>query len=111
MRTRSICPIGARSLLPSLNSSGKLVEDVKHPMHMFVLRLHMKLHASGWSLILFSRMPEKQRNATMDHLISAGYRSWSSLIMSHRTCANIAHRSDIRSNPSIAHRNSCFVQE
>ncbi|XP_058099552.1 uncharacterized protein At2g39920-like isoform X2 [Magnolia sinica] len=64
-----------------LQYSGKLIEDVKHPMHMFVLRLHMKLHASGWSLILFSRMPEKQRNATVDHLISAGYRSWSSLIM------------------------------
>lgn len=56
-------------------------EEWKHPMHFFGLKLHKALRNSGWSLILFTRLPEKQRNATTDGLLSAGYRGWSSLIM------------------------------
>ncbi|XP_057476577.1 uncharacterized protein At2g39920 [Actinidia eriantha] len=49
--------------------------------YMFSLKLYKKLQAGKWPLILFSRKPEKQRNATTEHLISAGYNGWSSLIM------------------------------
>ncbi|XP_077238809.1 HAD superfamily, subfamily IIIB acid phosphatase isoform X2 [Tasmannia lanceolata] len=59
----------------------KGAEELKHPMHMFLSGLHMKLRTSGWSLIFFTRKPEKERNATTGSLISAGYGGWSSLIM------------------------------
>lgn len=60
---------------------GDCVEEATHLKHMFILRLYRKLLASGWSLILLSRKPEGQRNATIEHLLSAGYGGWSSLIM------------------------------
>lgn len=41
----------------------------------------MKLQASGWPLILLSRKSQRQQNATVGHLISAGYSGWTSLIM------------------------------
>lgn len=57
------------------------VEEAKQLKHVFILRLYMKLHASRWPLILLSRKPETQRNSSIDYLISAGFRAWSSLIM------------------------------
>lgn len=57
------------------------VEEAKHLKHVFTLKLFMKLQVSGWPVILLSRKPEGQRNATTELLISAGYRGWSSLIM------------------------------
>ncbi|GAV56801.1 Acid_phosphat_B domain-containing protein [Cephalotus follicularis] len=57
------------------------IEEAKRLMHVLTLKLYTRLHGSGWSLILLSRKPERQRNATTEHLISAGYSDWSSLIM------------------------------
>jgi hypothetical protein len=48
---------------------------------MFVLRLYMNLQTSGWSIILLSREPEIYQNVTINHLVSAGFRDWSSLMM------------------------------
>ncbi|KAG6760141.1 hypothetical protein POTOM_036642 [Populus tomentosa] len=56
-------------------------QEEKHLKQILCLSLYTKLQASGWSLILLSRKLEKQRNATIQHLISAGYRGWSSMIM------------------------------
>ncbi|XAR65894.1 Acid phosphatase [Bertholletia excelsa] len=56
-------------------------EEAKNWKHFFTLKLYMKLQADGWPLILFSRKPETQRNATVKQLISAGYSGWSSLVM------------------------------
>uniref|UniRef100_A0A2P2IV15 Acid phosphatase n=1 Tax=Rhizophora mucronata TaxID=61149 RepID=A0A2P2IV15_RHIMU len=57
------------------------LKDVIYLRPMLYVKLLSKLQASGWSLILISRKPEKQRNATTEHLIFAGFRDWSSLIM------------------------------
>ncbi|KAJ8631850.1 hypothetical protein MRB53_025173 [Persea americana] len=59
----------------------ELTEEVKHRIHIFLLGLHTTLRNSGWSMILFTRRHEKQRNATIERLISAGYGGWSTLIM------------------------------
>uniref|UniRef100_A0A1D1YSC9 Uncharacterized protein At2g39920 n=1 Tax=Anthurium amnicola TaxID=1678845 RepID=A0A1D1YSC9_9ARAE len=47
----------------------------------FVRRLYMRLQIGGWSLILFTRKPENQRNGVVENLIAAGCEGWSSLIM------------------------------
>lgn len=65
----------------------KLTEEVKHPIHIFLLGLHTTLRNSGWSMILFTRQHEKQRNVTIESLISAGYGGWSTLIMRWSTHA------------------------
>ncbi|KAF1890186.1 hypothetical protein Lal_00025519 [Lupinus albus] len=44
-------------------------------------RLYMNLQAGGWPIILLSREPEIHQNVTINHLISAGFRGWSSLMM------------------------------
>ncbi|KAJ9160255.1 hypothetical protein P3X46_025673 [Hevea brasiliensis] len=56
-------------------------EEAKHLKEMIFLRLYTELQARGWSFILLSRKPDTLRNASIDHLISAGYRGWSSVIM------------------------------
>nr|AFK37182.1 unknown [Lotus japonicus] len=48
---------------------------------MLVLRLFMNLQASRWFVILLSREPETHQNVTIDNLLSAGFRGWSSLMM------------------------------
>lgn len=48
---------------------------------MFVTRLYMYLQTGGWSIILLSREPRTHRNVTINHLDSAGLRSWSALMM------------------------------
>ncbi|KAF9674641.1 hypothetical protein SADUNF_Sadunf10G0148000 [Salix dunnii] len=63
------------------NGSIDCFQEEKHLRQIPCLSLYTKLQASGWSLILLSRKPEKQRNATIQNLISAGYRGWSSMIM------------------------------
>ena len=60
---------------------------MKHRIHIFLLGLHTTLRNSGWSMILFTRRHEKQRNATIERLISAGYGGWSTLIMRWSTHA------------------------
>ncbi|XP_045833549.1 uncharacterized protein At2g39920-like [Trifolium pratense] len=48
---------------------------------MLMLRLYMNLQASGWSIILLSREAVKDQNVTINHLVDAGFRDWSSLMM------------------------------
>ncbi|KAJ4836567.1 hypothetical protein Tsubulata_013446 [Turnera subulata] len=55
-------------------------EEAPRLKQVLFLRLYMKLKAGGWSLILLSRKPENERNATMGQLVSAGYSGWSSVI-------------------------------
>lgn len=57
------------------------VEEAKHLKHLLILRLYMKLQASGWPLILLTRKPAREQNATVEHLISTGFSGWASLIM------------------------------
>lgn len=70
------------------NGCNECIEETKDLKHKLILRFCMKLQAGGWSLILLSRKPEKQRNATIEHLTTAGYRNWSSLIM--RYCSHVS---------------------
>ncbi|CAI8596879.1 unnamed protein product [Vicia faba] len=57
------------------------VKEAKHVKLMFVLRLYMNLQTDGWPIILVSREPETYQNVTINHLVSAGFRGWSSLMM------------------------------
>ncbi|KAJ6793549.1 Uncharacterized protein M6B38_236585 [Iris pallida] len=61
--------------------STKQVEDVKFLAGSIVLRLCMKLQASGWSLVFFTRQPTSNRNTTIQSLTSAGFDDRMSLIM------------------------------
>lgn len=58
-------------------------KHVEHedPPSELILRLYLKLQASGWRLILFTRKHSNHRNETVKTLISEGYSGWSSLIM------------------------------
>ncbi|KEH23670.1 putative Acid phosphatase [Medicago truncatula] len=47
-----------------------------------MLRLYKNLQASGWSIILLSRESGTHQNVTINHLVEAGFRGWSSLMMS-----------------------------
>ncbi|KAG6734975.1 hypothetical protein I3842_01G296800 [Carya illinoinensis] len=57
------------------------VKEASHLKHLLIFRLYMKLRAGGWPLVLLSRRSLIQKNATVGHLISAGYSGWTSLIM------------------------------
>ncbi|KAJ7964034.1 Acid phosphatase-like protein [Quillaja saponaria] len=57
------------------------IEEAKHLKQMLILSLYMRLQASGWNLILLSRKPIRQQNATMEYLFSAGFRGHASLMM------------------------------
>ncbi|KAK4783985.1 hypothetical protein SAY86_018353 [Trapa natans] len=46
-----------------------------------ILKLYLKLQASGWSMVLVTRGLERERNAITNRLVSAGFRNWYSLIM------------------------------
>ncbi|KAK9158982.1 hypothetical protein Scep_005556 [Stephania cephalantha] len=63
------------------NDEKEEAEEGLHPVNVHLLDLYSMLQSSGWSLILISRMPERQRNATIESLISAGYRGWSIIYM------------------------------
>ncbi|WVY90445.1 hypothetical protein V8G54_035959 [Vigna mungo] len=64
-----------------LQSIDNCIIEAKNLKHMFVLRLYSKLQAGGWSIILLSREYVKHQNVTINHLLSAGFRGWSSLMM------------------------------
>ncbi|XP_014502845.1 uncharacterized protein At2g39920 isoform X2 [Vigna radiata var. radiata] len=64
-----------------LQSIDNCIIEAKNLKHMFVLRLYSKLQAGGWSIILLSREHVKHQNVTINHLLSAGFRGWSSLMM------------------------------
>ncbi|KAL8192936.1 hypothetical protein R6Q57_027384 [Mikania cordata] len=57
------------------------VREAKHMKHVFLVELYKKLGSGGWPMILLSRKPEKQREATIKNLRSAGCGGWSKLIM------------------------------
>ncbi|XP_004503225.1 uncharacterized protein At2g39920 isoform X1 [Cicer arietinum] len=67
-----------RSHNDSISNCMKEAKDVKL---MFVLRLYMKLQTDGWSIILLSRESQIYQNVTINHLVSAGFSDWSSLMM------------------------------
>ncbi|KAL0452775.1 UNVERIFIED_CONTAM: hypothetical protein Slati_1255600 [Sesamum latifolium] len=52
--------------------------DPDYLRHTFARKLYLKLQSDGWPLILFSRKPEKLRNAMAEFLISMGCPGWSS---------------------------------
>ncbi|XP_020214545.1 uncharacterized protein At2g39920 [Cajanus cajan] len=62
-------------------STSNCIEEAKNVKLMFVSRLYMYLQTGGWSIILLSREPGTRRNVTINHLDSAGLRSWSALMM------------------------------
>ncbi|KAG0475171.1 hypothetical protein HPP92_014857 [Vanilla planifolia] len=72
--------IGNFSRISSLYGN-KQFEDMKHQAHMLLVRLHTRLQATSWSLVLFSRKLTKNWNSIASNLISCGYSGWSSLIL------------------------------
>ncbi|KAI5407558.1 uncharacterized protein At2g39920 isoform X2 [Lathyrus oleraceus] len=63
------------------DSISNCVKEAKDVKLVFILRLYMNLQTEGWSIILVSREPEMYQNVTINHLVSAGFRDWSSLMM------------------------------
>lgn len=57
------------------------VDQAKRLKQNFLLKLYKKLRACRWPLTLISRKSEVHRNATTEHLTSAGYKGWLQLIM------------------------------
>ncbi|XP_057441839.1 uncharacterized protein At2g39920-like isoform X1 [Lotus japonicus] len=72
---------------PNLHSSNlfqsisNCILEARKLKRMLVLRLFMNLQASRWFVILLSREPGTHQNVTIDNLLSAGFRGWSSLMM------------------------------
>jgi hypothetical protein len=60
----------------------KYIEEAKHQKSILILALYSKLRSQGYSMVLLSRRPETERNATIEQLKSRGYSDWSHLIMS-----------------------------
>lgn len=63
------------------NKPSGSIEDAANLKHWRTLELYMKLKSRGWSLILLTRKPERQRNVTAEHLKAVGFNGWSSLMM------------------------------
>ncbi|XP_010505687.1 PREDICTED: uncharacterized protein At2g39920 isoform X1 [Camelina sativa] len=59
----------------------KYIEEAKHQRSKLTLELYSKLIAQGYTMVLLSRKPERERNATVEQLKSRGYSNWSHLIM------------------------------
>ncbi|TYG73168.1 hypothetical protein ES288_D04G079300v1 [Gossypium darwinii] len=62
------------------NKPSGSIEDAANLKHWRILELYVKLKSRGWSLILLSRKPERQRNVTAEQLEAVGFNGWSSLI-------------------------------
>ncbi|KAJ1422322.1 HAD superfamily [Sesbania bispinosa] len=63
------------------DSISNCIKEAKNVKLMLLLRLYMNLQTGGWSMILLSREPGMYQNVTINHLVSAGFRDWSSLMM------------------------------
>ncbi|CAH8265363.1 unnamed protein product [Arabidopsis lyrata] len=63
----------------------KYIEEAKHQKSILTLELYSKLRSQGYSMVLLSRRPETERNATTEQLKSRGYSDWSHLIMREDT--------------------------
>lgn len=59
----------------------KYVEESKHQKSKLTLELYSKLRSQGYSMVLLSGRPERERNSTIEQLKSRGYSDWSLLIM------------------------------
>ncbi|KAI3906512.1 hypothetical protein MKW98_009420 [Papaver atlanticum] len=57
------------------------IEKLNYSVKTILLEFYSKLRDSGWAVVYITRKPEKQRNATEENLLSAGYGGWTSLIM------------------------------
>ncbi|KAI3857458.1 hypothetical protein MKW92_033095 [Papaver armeniacum] len=57
------------------------IEELDYSVKTILLEFYSKLRDSGWEVVYITRKPEKQRNATEENLLSAGYGGWTSLIM------------------------------
>ncbi|KAK9019265.1 hypothetical protein V6N11_053791 [Hibiscus sabdariffa] len=66
---------------PRSNEPSSCIKGVTNLKQRRTLELYTKLRLRGWSLILLSRKPERQRNVTAQNLNSIGYSGWSFLMM------------------------------
>lgn len=57
------------------------VDEAKRLKQNFLLKLYKKLRSCRWPVTLISRRSEVHRNATIQHLTSAGYKGRLHLIM------------------------------
>ncbi|XP_047337698.1 uncharacterized protein At2g39920 [Impatiens glandulifera] len=57
------------------------LEKVKTHNRISILRLYEKLKAGRWQLVLLTRRHEKERNTTIEDLVSVGFGGWHSLSM------------------------------
>ncbi|KAF8048648.1 hypothetical protein N665_2446s0003 [Sinapis alba] len=57
------------------------IEKAKHQRSKLTLELYSKLRSQGYSMVLLSTRPERERNSTVEQLKSRGYSHWSGLIM------------------------------
>ncbi|KAL2317161.1 hypothetical protein Fmac_031037 [Flemingia macrophylla] len=63
------------------SSSNNCILEAKKLKRMLLLKIYTNLKAGGWSIILLSREHKTHQNVTINHLLSAGFRGWSSLMM------------------------------
>ncbi|KAK8999598.1 hypothetical protein V6N11_070757 [Hibiscus sabdariffa] len=66
---------------PRSNKPSSCIKGITYLKQRRTLEMYTKLRSRGWSLILLSRKPERQRNVTIQNLNSIGYSGWSSLMM------------------------------
>ncbi|XP_020571194.1 uncharacterized protein At2g39920 [Phalaenopsis equestris] len=71
---------GNFSRISSLDKNEQF-EDIKHQASILLVRMHIQLRASGWSLFLFTRDASKHRNTRESTLTSFGCIGWASLLM------------------------------
>ncbi|XP_038891289.1 uncharacterized protein At2g39920 isoform X2 [Benincasa hispida] len=68
------------------------VDQAKRLKQNFLLKLYKKLRSCRWPITLISRKSDVNRNATIEHLTSAGYKGWLQLIMRMDDGMKIDHR-------------------
>ncbi|KAJ4892004.1 Uncharacterized protein Rs2_31752 [Raphanus sativus] len=68
----------------SLIEQESYIEEAKQQRSKLTLELYSKL-TQGYSVVLLSRRPERERNSTVEQLKSRGYSHWSGLIMREDT--------------------------
>ncbi|KAG7031580.1 hypothetical protein SDJN02_05621, partial [Cucurbita argyrosperma subsp. argyrosperma] len=83
------------------------VDEAKRLKQNFLLKLYKKLRSCRWPVTLISRKSEVHRNATIQHLTSAGYNGWLHLIMRMDDKMQISH-GEYFSQQQAALRNEGF---
>ncbi|KAJ0258703.1 Uncharacterized protein HA466_0074540 [Hirschfeldia incana] len=61
------------------------IEEAEQQRGKLTLELYSTLRSQGYSMVLLSRRPERERNSTAEQLKSRGYSHWSGLIMREDT--------------------------